>query len=110
MNTVLVVTADDGLRSRLLRSLKDFSVFEAASDAEAVKTLRLIDIDIVLRDSAGPAGALSTFVSTVRQLAPFAVAVAVGLAGEEEEAADFTVQDGASAREIEAVLRHALDK
>jgi PAS domain S-box-containing protein len=110
VNTVLVVTADDGLRSRLLRSLKDFSVFEAASDAEAIKTLRLVDIDIVLRDSAGPAGALSTFVSTVRQLAPFAVAVAVGPAGEEEETADFAVQDGAGAREIEAVLRHALDK
>jgi PAS domain S-box-containing protein len=110
MNTVLVVTADDGLRSRLLRSLKNFSVFEAGSDAEAVKTLRLVDIDIVLRDSAGPAGALSTFVSTVRQLAPFAIAIAVGLAGEEEEAADFAVQDGASTREIEAVLRHAVDK
>lgn len=110
MNTVLVVTADDGLRSRLLRSLKDFSVFEAVSDAEAIKTLRRVDIDIVLRDSAGPAGALSTFVATVRQLAPFAIAIAVGLAGEEEESADFAVQDGASSREIEGVLRHALDK
>ena len=110
MNTVLVVTANDGLRSRLLRSLRDFSVFEAASDPEAVKTLRLVDIDIVLRDSAGPAGALTTFVATVRQLAPFAIAIAVGLAGEEEESADFAVQDGATAREIETVLRHALDK
>jgi two-component system, NtrC family, sensor histidine kinase AtoS len=110
MNTVLVVTADDSLRSRLLRSLKEFSVFEAASDNDAMKTLRRVDIDIVLRDSAGPAGALSTFVATVRQLAPSAVTIAVGLAGEEEESADFALQDGASSREIEGVLRHALDK
>ncbi len=110
MNTVLVVTADDALRTRLLRGLSGFTIFEAPSDPEAVKTLRLVDIDLVLRDSAGPAGALSTFVSDVREVAPATLVVAVGAAGEEEATADFMVPDGFTTRELDAVLRHALDK
>ena len=110
MNTVLVVTADDALRTRLLRGLGGFTIFEAPCDLEAVKTLRLVEIDLVLRDSAGPAGALSTFVSGARDAAPAALVVAVGAAGEEEVAADFMVPDGFTTRELDAVLRHALDK
>jgi PAS domain S-box-containing protein len=110
LNTVLVVTADDALRTRLLRGLGGFTIFEAPCDLEAVKTLRLVEIDLVLRDSAGPAGALSTFVSGARDAAPAALVVAVGAAGEEEAAADFMVPDGFTTRELDAVLRHALDK
>jgi PAS domain S-box-containing protein len=110
MTTVLVVTADSALRGRLRRSLGGFSVFEAASDADAVKTLRLVDVDLVLRESAGPSGALSTFVAGVRDIAPGALVIAIGPAGEEETSADFTVPDGFTAPELNAVLRHALDK
>ena len=110
MNTVLVVTLDDALRTRLLRGLGGFTIFEAPSDAEALKTLRLVEIDLVLRDSAGPAGALSTFVSGARDVAPGALVVAVGAAGEEEATADFMVPDGFTTRELDTVLRHALDK
>ena len=110
MNTVLIVTPDDALRTRLLRGLGGFTIFEAPSDAEAVKTLRLVEIDLVLRDSAGPAGALSTFVSGARDVAPGALVVAVGAAGEEEATADFIVPDGFTTRELDTVLRHALDK
>jgi PAS domain S-box-containing protein len=110
VNTVLVVTLDDALRTRLLRGLGAFTIFEAPSDAEAVKTLRLVEIDLVLRDSAGPAGALSTFVSGARDVAPGALVVAVGPAGEEEATADFMVPDGFTTRELDTVLRHALDK
>jgi PAS domain S-box-containing protein len=110
MITALVVTADSALRSRLQRALASFSVFEAASDAEALKTLRLVDIDVILRDSAGPSGALSTFVAGVRDTAPAALVIAIGLAGEEESAADFTIPDGFTTAELEAVLRHALEK
>ena len=110
MNTVLIVTPDDALRTRLLRGLGAFTIFEAPSDAEAVKTLRLVEIDLVLRDSAGPAGALSTFVSGARDVAPGALVVAVGAAGEEEATADFMVPDGFTTRELDTVLRHALDK
>ena len=110
MNTVLIVTPDDALRTRLLRGLGGFTIFEAPSDVEAVKTLRLVEIDLVLRDSAGPAGALSTFVSGARDVAPGALVVAVGAAGEEEATADFMVPDGFTTRELDTVLRHALDK
>ena len=110
MNTVLIVTPDDTLRTRLLRGLGAFTIFEAPSDAEALKTLRLVEIDLVLRDSAGPAGALSTFVSGARDVAPGALVVAVGAAGEEEATADFMVPDGFTTRELDTVLRHALDK
>ena len=110
MNTVLIVTLDDALRARLLRGLGGFTIFEAPSDPEALKTLRLVEIDLVLRDSAGPAGALSTFVSGARDVAPSALVVAVGAAGEEEAAADFMVPDGFTTRELDAVLRHALEK
>jgi PAS domain S-box-containing protein len=110
MITVLVVTADTALRGRLQRSLARFSVFDAPSDADAIKTLRLVDIDIILRDSTGPSGALTTFVAGVRDIAPAALVVALGLVGEEESAADFTVPDGFTARELDAILHHALDK
>jgi PAS domain S-box-containing protein len=110
VNTVLVVTADDALRTRLLRGLTGFTTFEAPSDTEALRTLRLVEIDLVLRDSAGPAGALSTFVTGAREAAPSALVVAVGAAGEEEATADFMVPDGFTTRELDAVLRHALDK
>lgn len=110
MNTVLVVTADSALRSRLLRSLSGYSIFDASGDADALKTLRLVDIDLILRESTGPAGALSTFVARVREAAPAALIVALGLVGEEEHAADFTVPDGFTARELEAVLQHAIDR
>ena len=110
MNAVLVVTADAALRGRLQRSLPGFSVFPVESDAEAIKTLRLVDIDLVLRESAGPAGALSTFVGSVRDVAPTAFVVAIGLAGEEERAADFTLPDGYTPRDLTAVIQQALEK
>ena len=110
MNTVLVVTVDAALRGRLVRSLTNFNVFQAASDDEALKTLRLIDIDLVLRETTGPSGALRTFVASVREIAPTALVVALGLAGEEENTADFTLPDGFSPRELDAVLQQALDK
>jgi PAS domain S-box-containing protein len=110
MNAVLVVTADAALRGRLQRALASFSVFPVASDAEAIKTLRLVDIDIILRESGGPAGALSTFVATVREVAPTTFVVAIGLAGEEEQAVDFTLADGYTSRDLTAVLQRALEK
>ena len=78
MNTVLVLTADDALRARVSRSLAAFSIFEARSDSDALRTLRLVDIDIVLRESTGPAGALATFVAAARDVTPLALVIAVG--------------------------------
>ena len=110
MNTVLVVTADDALRARLVRCLSNFSIFEAHGDKDALRTLRLVDIDVILRESLGPAGALTTFAAAARDVAPGAILIAVGASGEDETSAEFTVPDGFTARELDAVLRHALDR
>jgi PAS domain S-box-containing protein len=110
MNTVLLLTADETLRTRVARSLNAFSIFEARADGDALRTLRIVDIDIVLRESSGPAGALATFVTATREISPHALVVAIGASGEDEESADFTVPDGFTARELEAVLCHALDR
>ncbi|HEU4367394.1 MAG TPA: GAF domain-containing protein [Methylomirabilota bacterium] len=110
MNTVLVLATDEPLRARIIRSLAPFSTFEARTEGEALRTLRLVDIDVILRESAGPAGALATFVAAAKDVAPQALVVAVGSSGEDEDSADFTVPDGFTARELEAVLRQALDR
>jgi len=54
VNTVLIVTPDDALRGRLVAALGGHSVFVAQSDSEALKTLRLIDIDVILRGGGLP--------------------------------------------------------
>lgn len=41
MKTVLLVSASETLRPKLLRALEDTSVFTASSDEEALRTLRL---------------------------------------------------------------------
>jgi len=110
VNTVLVLATDEPLRARIIRSLAPFSTFEARTEGEALRTLRLVDIDVILRESAGPAGALATFVAAAKDVAPQALVVAVGSSGEDEDSADFTVPDGFTARELEAVLRQALDR
>jgi PAS domain S-box-containing protein len=69
-----------------------------------------VDIDVVLRESTGPAGALASFGTAAREISPHTLIVAIGASGEDEQSADFTVSDGFTARELEAVLRHALDR
>jgi signal transduction histidine kinase len=110
VNTVLVVTADEALRARALRSLGGFTVFQTQSDSDALTTLRLVDVDVVLRDSAGPPGALATFVTGVRTTSPSTLIVALGLAGADETSADFAIPDGFTAHDLDAVLRQALEK
>jgi hypothetical protein len=49
VNTVLILAADEALRARITRSLAAFSTFEARTEGEALRTLRLVDIDLILR-------------------------------------------------------------
>ncbi|MEK7715806.1 MAG: hypothetical protein AAB387_10165, partial [candidate division NC10 bacterium] len=90
MNTVLLVTPDDALRARLLDALDDSSAFIAQSDAEALKILRLIDIDLVVRDSVGLPRGLEAFVASVKEITPAALTVAIGPSEDESELTDFT--------------------
>ena len=64
MNTVLVVAPDEALRARLVTALGDHSVFAAQSDAEALKTLRLIDIDMILIAQAESLGDPNTVIAS----------------------------------------------
>ncbi len=110
MKTVLVVTPDNALRARLLRAFPDCSAFAAPTDTDALKTLRLVDVDVVLRDSRGPARTLGAFVMQARALNPGSLVVAIGAGEEEAEAADFLLPAAFTQRELDAALRQASDR
>src|SRR5207302_11473153 len=107
MNTVLVVTHDDALRTRLLGALDDYSAFIAQSDADAMKILRLIDIDVILRDCVGLPRGLEAFAARVKDTQPSALTVAIGGAGDEGEAVDFRLPAGFGAPDPRDVLHRA---
>jgi hypothetical protein len=86
------------------------SVFTASNDAEALKTLRLIEIDVVVRGGAGMPRDVSSFVARVRSIAPPALTVAISAATEDAEAADFTLPVTFTQRELDGVLRRVTDK
>jgi len=110
MNTILVVTSDDALRARLMVALGDHSVFTAPNDAEALKTLRLIEIDVVVRGGVGIPRDVESFVARVRAIAPTALTVAIGVTAGDPETADFTLPVTFTQRELDGMLRRVIDK
>jgi PAS domain S-box-containing protein len=110
MNTILVVAPDEALRARLVAALGDHSVFVAQSDIEALKTLRLVDIDVILRGGPGLSQDLGAFITRVKEAAPSAMTVAIGAPGDEAETADFALPLTFTRRELDGALRHVTDK
>jgi len=110
MKTVLLVTADSALRTRLLRAFPDASVFVAQSDGEAMKTLRLVEVELIFRDSRGPGQTLESFAGRAREAAPTALLVAVGAGQDEIEAADFSLSASFTQRDFEIAMRQLLDR
>lgn len=117
MRTALIVTSDEGVRAWLLRALGDRSIFSAASDEEALKTLRLTDVDLIVKDAATPGRDLPALLARARQLSPSAVVICLlptepGLPEEEEifESADFVLRRPFSPRDMTTVLRQAEEK
>ncbi len=110
MKTVLLVTADSSLRTRLLRAFPDASVFVAQSDPEALKTLRLVEVEVIFRDSRGPSQGLEAFAGRAREATPGALLVAVGAAPEEVEAADFVLPASFTQRDFDLAMRQLGDK
>lgn len=117
MRTALLVTADDGLRARVLRALADRSVFSAVSDEDALKTLRLTDVDLIVKDAAPPRRELPAFLARARQLSPSSVVICVlsvenGLPEEDDilEGVDFVLRGPFTPRDLATVLRQAEDK
>jgi hypothetical protein len=66
VKTLLLVCADEAIRIRLERLLGRMTLFTGATDDEALKTLGIVDVDVVLRVSShGGAAAAEAFVERV---------------------------------------------
>jgi DNA-binding NtrC family response regulator len=110
MKTVLIVTAEASLLGRLQRAFGNCTTFVARNDGEALKTLRSVEVDVVLRDTRGPVKNLPAFVTRAKELSPSALVVAVGAGEEEAEAADFSIPAAFTQRDLDAALRRLGDK
>jgi len=117
MRSLLLVTADETVHSRVLRGCPDYSIFPAASDAEALKTLRLTEVDLIVKDVKSSFRELPLFVAKARQLCPSAVIIclhdAQGMTAEMDESletADFLLRRPLEPRDFATVLRQAQDK
>lgn len=117
MKTVLLVSTSDTLRPKLLRALEDTSVFTAVSDEEALRTLRLTELELIIKEAAPPFKNLAPFIARVRHLAPSGVVICVltpGAATSDDEsaaeAADFVLLQPFTGRHLQALLKQADDK
>jgi len=117
VKTVLLVAEDETLGAKLLRALTDYSVFPAQTDEEALRTLRLTEVDLILKHAAKPARDLDGFINKARHLRPTAVVVCIlpaeGLSPDDElaaEEADFALLYPFSPQHLHAVLRQADEK
>lgn len=118
MKTVLLVSASDALRTRLLRGVEyTHSVFTAASDDEALRTLRLTEMELIFKEIVGPSRDLAAFIASVRHLCPNSVVVCILAPGtdtpereSEAEAADFVLLEPFTTRQLHSLLKQADDK
>jgi nitrogen-specific signal transduction histidine kinase len=117
VKTVLLVSASEPLRPRLMRALEyDNSVFTALSDDEALRTLRLTQMDLIVKEATPPFKGLGAFISSVRHLCPNAVVLCVvpGAQSIEDEsaieAADFVLIQPFTTRQLQSLLRQADEK
>ena len=117
MRTVLLLSEDDALGARLLRVLSDCSIFPSRTDDDALRTLRLTEVDLILKQVASPSGDLESFIAKARQLRPTAVIVCIlpadGLTPDDElavEGADFALLQPFTTPHLRGVLRQADEK
>ena len=117
MKTVLLVSASEALRPKLLRALEDTSVFTATSDEEALRTLRLTEMDLIIKEATPPLKDLTEFITRTRHLCPTGVIVCVltpgGTSSEDEsaaEASDFVLLQPFTTRHLQSLLKQAEDK
>ena len=117
MRTVLLVSANEAFRSRIVRALGDRSVFFASSDEEALKTLRVTRVEAIVKEAVAPLRDVQSFIGRVRHVCPSSVVICVLPPGEESEedesaaeAADFVLLQPFTSRHLQDVLRHAEEK
>lgn len=112
-----MVSGDEALHERLRRGLDGHPVFMAATDDEALRTLRTTAVDLVLKDGAPRLQDAPGFIRRVRQLRPSSVVVCVLPAENPSpdeaavtDAADFVLRQPFGARHLQGVLRQAVEK
>jgi PAS domain S-box-containing protein len=117
LKTVLLVSASEAMRPRLTRALEyDNSVFTAVTDDEALRTLRLTQMDLIVKEATPPFKGLGAFISSVRHLCPNSVVLCVVPSAEsiEEEsaveAADFVLLQPFTTRQLQSLLKQAEEK
>jgi PAS domain S-box-containing protein len=109
MAAVLIVAADDSRRTRLERALAGHSVVVAATDADALKLARLVDLDVVVRDGEESPARLRELLAALREAAPATLTILLGATDDETEA-DFVVPADFTPRALESALARALEK
>jgi two-component system, NtrC family, sensor histidine kinase AtoS len=110
MKTLLVVSADEALRARLERTLSRITLFVAASDLEALKTLGLVDIDVVLRHSPTGGDDLDSFITRVKADAPQAAIIVACPVDCETDGADFVIPATFTEAELQLTLRYVTER
>ena len=110
MITVLLVGADDTLRRRFEATLEDVSLFVAPTDVEAIRQLRMVDIDIAVRPVNERPAAFSGFAEKARGASPGTILVALALEPGDVEDADFVLGHDFHDRELKTTLQHAFDR
>jgi signal transduction histidine kinase len=110
MMTVLLVRADDALQRRFKAALDDVSLFVAPTDVDAIRQLRMVDIDIAVRPADGRAATFSGFAEKARGASPRTMLVAVVADQDEAEDADFVLRHDVQDRELKATFQHLFDR
>lgn len=110
MVTLLVVSGDEALCRRLQGTLDDASLFVAATDADAIKQLRMVDIDVAVRPVTTQGAEFSRFAEQARSASPHTVLVAVAGGDDDGGQADFVLEGDFHDRQLKTTLRHAVDK
>jgi signal transduction histidine kinase len=110
--TLLLVSGDDVLRRRIEETLDHgTSLFVAATDDDALRQLRRVDIDVAVRPARPRAAAFPDFAQGARRAAPHTLLIA--LRDDEDvdvDGADFVLAGEFEDRDLRAALHHALDK
>jgi PAS domain S-box-containing protein len=117
VKTILLVSASDTLRNRLLRGLEyPHSMFTAATDDEALRTLRLTEMELIVKEVVSPSRGLAGFIASARHLCPTAVVVCILTPGidpdgeNDTETADFVLLEPFTGRQLQSLLKQADEK
>jgi PAS domain S-box-containing protein len=117
VKTILLVSASDTLRNRLLRGLEyPHSMFTAATDDEALRTLRLTEMELIVKEVVSPSRGLGGFIASARHLCPTAVVVCILTPGidpdgeNDTETADFVLLEPFTGRQLQSLLKQADEK